>query len=252
MPPAQPGLRRGGTADRASLRLRNRSVAVAALLAAGVAGAVQRIGAMFQPRRRGPGGGQQRRLVVACAATAATSAAAPAPPACPARIGGCAARAARRRRGGPDPSGRRASAPAPSGGHCRDTAAPPGGPGPGRGRQSSQSAGPIRVAGQGRAAFVADQARNEGRLAPAIAAKAEVGGHQRIAGQALRRVDRRDRPLHPHPRPLWSAAMTEAPQLTDRTALNAPPHPRAGLGRAGATFLHEEAVRRCAGKTGNG
>src|SRR5690606_37456732 len=90
------------------------------------------------------------------------------------------------------------------------------------------------LARNGAAAFAADQARDEGRVPPAGGAEAEVAGHQRVAADALRRVDRRDRPLQAHPRPLWSAAMTKAPLLTDRRAL--------GRNRARALALPEPAL----------
>jgi SAM-dependent methyltransferase len=75
------------------------------------------------------------------------------------------------------------------------------------------------LARQGRAALIADQPADKRRRTPARPAQAEIGGDARIAGQALRRIDQLDCGLQfRHLRPIV-CAMQQPPILTDRPAL---------------------------------
>ena len=89
---------------------------------------------------------------------------------------------------------------------------------------------------QGRAAAIADQPGDEGRVAPAGGAEGKIGFHLRAARQALRRVDQPEQCLHSNPRLPMFRAMQTPPLLTDRTALH---RNRARAERA-ALFLHDE------------
>ena len=182
--PAAPGgprcraARRGWTRERAG-QVGKALVAVAALLAAGVAAArCSRSGQWSSPASRASAPRQQRRLVVAPLeqpqpvqrhrrhqhARAAGSAPRRAP----------SSRAAGRARSSRSPCFQRQHH---AGGRCPCRAAPRGPRSQGRAmvRQSSQySALALVLARQGRAAAVADQPGDEGRVAPAGAAQAEI------------------------------------------------------------------------------
>lgn len=109
-------------------------------------------------------------------------------------------------------------------------------PGAGEGEAIIAMDGAGIFARKRRAAAIADQPRDEGRVAPTGGAKREIGFHLRAAGQALRRVDQPEQRLHSIPRLPMFRAMQTPPLLTDRIALH---RNRARAERA-ALFLHEE------------
>jgi len=89
---------------------------------------------------------------------------------------------------------------------------------------------------KGRAAQVADKAADKRCVTPAWPAQAEIGRHQRVAGNALRRVNQMQRGLHSlHPSLIFRAMQTP-PILTDRPALTR------NRNRATEFFLHEEVI----------
>jgi SAM-dependent methyltransferase len=90
--------------------------------------------------------------------------------------------------------------------------------------------------GQGHTAQIADQPPDEGRFAPARAAKTEIRGHRRVACQALRRVDELQRRLQFHVRTAILLRMNTPPPLTDRLAL------ARNRARATAFFLQDAAI----------
>ncbi len=89
---------------------------------------------------------------------------------------------------------------------------------------------------QGCAALIADQPANKRRRTPAGAAKAEISCHPRITGQALRWVNQLEGCLQFRHRKPILIAMQNPPLLTDRTALL---RQRA---RAREMFLQAEAI----------
>lgn len=87
---------------------------------------------------------------------------------------------------------------------------------------------------QRRTAKIADEAGDEGSLAPTAAAETEIRRHKGIAADALRRIDEVQRCLHSdHHAPMFRA-MQMPPLMTDRRALTR------NRNRATETFLHEE------------
>lgn len=99
---------------------------------------------------------------------------------------------------------------------------------------------PLVLARKGRAAVVADEAADEGGLAPAVAAQAEVRRDLRPASDAGGWKNRPEHTFYCHPLPLWSPAMPDPAPLTDRTALA---RQRARARAQGADlFLHRAAA----------